>query len=329
MNSFSRTARAHANIALIKYWGKRHIPLNLPAVGSISLTLEALTTTTTVSFSPNLDGDSLFLNDIRANDKQGKRVFEFLDRIRGLANISHYAAVRSENNFPTGAGLASSASGFAALAVAAAGAARLDLPSTKLSELARLGSGSAARSIFGGFVEMHLGEEEDGSDAIATQIENKDYWPLELLILITSTEHKKIGSTEGMNRTAETSPFYQQWVDTGPKDMRAMKDAISSKDFSYLGELTEYSCLKMHALAMAANPGIIYWNPLTMRLIETVREMRAGGLEAYFTIDAGPQVKVICKPEDSEQLRAKLREIPGIKSILHTRLGGPAKLLDS
>jgi len=329
MNSFSRTARAHANIALIKYWGKRYIPLNLPAVGSISLTLEALTTTTTVAFRPDLAADSLFLNDIQANDKQSKRVFEFLDRIRDLANISHFATVHSENNFPTGAGLASSASGFAALAVAAAGAAKLDLSNSKLSELARLGSGSAARSIFGGFVEMHLGAKKDGSDAVATQIENKDYWPLELLILITSTEHKKIGSTEGMNRTAETSPYYQQWVDTGPKDMRAMKDAISRKDFSYLGELTEYSCLKMHALAMAANPGIIYWNPLTMRLIETVRELRAGGLEAYFTIDAGPQVKVICKPENSEQLRAKLREIPGIKSILHTRLGGPAKLLDS
>ena len=254
MTTFSRTARAHANIALIKYWGKRDIPLNLPAVGSISLTLEALATTTTVTFRSGLSTDSLQLNGIEANEKQRRRASEFLNRIRRLAEIDIHAENISSNNFPTGAGLASSASGFAALTVAAASAAGLDLSSAKLSELSRLGSGSAARSIYGGFVEMHLGSEADGSDSIATQIQTEDYWPLELLILITSDEHKKIGSTEGMNRTAETSPYYQQRVDTGPNDIAAMHKIIAAKDFTQLGELTEYSCLKMHALAMAANP---------------------------------------------------------------------------
>lgn len=329
MTTFSRTARAHANIALIKYWGKRNIPLNLPAVGSISLTLEALATTTTVTFRSGLSADSLELNGTSANEKQRRRASEFLNRIRNLAGIETYAEIISSNNFPTGAGLASSASGFAALTVAAAAAANLQLSPEKLSELSRLGSGSAARSVYGGFVEMHLGSAADGSDAVATQIQKENYWPLELLILITSSEHKKIGSTEGMNRTADTSPYYQQWVDTGPNDIAAMHEAIATKDFSRLGELTEYSCLKMHALAMAANPGIIYWNSLTMQLINKVRELRETGLESYFTIDAGPQVKVICQPKDSPQLRQELEKIPGIKSILHTKIGGPAKIIEN
>ncbi|MCB0292972.1 MAG: diphosphomevalonate decarboxylase, partial [Calditrichaeota bacterium] len=189
-----KTALAHANIALVKYWGKRDAALNLPAVGSISMTLEALSTHTSVDFRDDLPGDMLILNGRPAAVKQEQRVGAFLDLFRREAGITAAAEVVSENNFPTGAGLASSASGFAALALAAGAAAGLPLSPTRLSELARRGSGSAARSIYGGFVEMKAGERSDGTDAVAVQLQNAAYWPLAMLILITSEQEKELGS---------------------------------------------------------------------------------------------------------------------------------------
>ncbi|MCB0258937.1 MAG: diphosphomevalonate decarboxylase [Calditrichaeota bacterium] len=323
-----KTALAHANIALVKYWGKRDAALNLPAVGSISMTLEALSTHTSVDFRDDLPGDMLILNGRPAAVKQEQRVGAFLDLFRREAGITAAAEVVSENNFPTGAGLASSASGFAALALAAGAAAGLPLSPTRLSELARRGSGSAARSIYGGFVEMKAGERSDGTDAVAVQLQNAAYWPLAMLILITSEQEKELGSTEGMNRTAQTSPYYPAWIASSVSDLAAMREAIAGKDFQRLGEIAEFSCFKMHGLALSADPAILYWNDLSVTLIHEVRRLRRQGYGAYVTMDAGPQVKVICLPEDAPKLQQQLGQIEGIQRILPTAIGGDARLIN-
>lgn len=321
------TATANTNIALIKYWGKRNSDLNLPAVGSISVTLKELYTTTTIQFSPEFKFDSLFLNGQKADQKKIDRISRFLDMIREKSKIPHRAEVKSNNNFPTGAGLASSASGFAALTVAASKAAGLDLSEKELSILARRGSGSAARSIFGGFVEMNVGEKQDGSDSYATQLADENYWPLYLLIVITSEQEKQIGSTQGMNLTAETSPYYHNWVQSSEKDLTKMRKIIQERNFEKLGQLSEYSCLKMHGLAMSANPGIIYWNGTSVEVIHKIRELRQNNILVYFTIDAGPQVKVICEPNNLNIIKEELEKINGIKNIFVTSLGSGAKLI--
>lgn len=323
-----KTAIAHANIALVKYWGKRDIALNLPAVGSISMTLKALFTETSVEFREDLEQDLLILNGDKASETQARRAGQFLELFREEAGHQRKAKIVTRNNFPTGAGLASSASGFAALTLAASKAAQLTHSPARLSELARLGSGSAARSIFGGFVEMDHGKNSNGSDSVARPMHPADYWPLEMLILITSEAEKEIGSTAGMNLTAETSPYYKAWIDTAEADLKRMRQAIDDRNFTRLGEIAEYSCLKMHGLAMSADPGILYWNGLSMTLIQAVRKLRKNGIEAYFTIDAGPQIKVICPPGGAAKVRSHLENIDGIRSILTTGIGPAAYIVD-
>ena len=215
----------------------------------------------------------------------------------------------------------------AALTVAAAAAAGLDYNPRKLSELARIGSGSAAHSLFGGIVEMHLGEDEDGADSVAEPLYSEDYWPLELLILITSEAAKDIGSTDGMTLTAATSPYYSAWVNAQAHDLDAMRAALAARDFEKLGELSEFSCLKMHALAMSADPGILYWNEHTTALIHEVRALRKRGIAAYFTIDAGPQIKVICPPGGSAAVEAALKDAPGVRRVYRTGLGPDARIV--
>ena len=323
-----KTAVAHANIALVKYWGKRDAVRNLPAVGSISLTLQELFTRTSVEFRKDLSTDRLMLNGTPGEKGALQRVSQFLDLIRTAANIKLPAQISSENNFPTGAGLASSASGFAALALAASAAAGLRFSPRELSAYARQGSGSAARSIFGGFVEMHLGKTADGSSDVAEHICDAAFWPLEMLILITDSTAKKIGSTDGMNLTAETYPYYDRWVDTAPADIAAMRMAIANRDFQQLGEISEFSCLKMHGLAMSANPGLLYWNGHTVELIHEIRRLRHNGYPAYFTIDAGPQIKIICAPGSAQRIRAALSGFPGIEQIFSSTLGPDAYLTE-
>ncbi|MCB0273898.1 MAG: diphosphomevalonate decarboxylase [Calditrichaeota bacterium] len=320
------TAIAHSNIALIKYWGKRDEVLNLPAVGSISMALSALFTTTTVEFREELTGDELVLNGKNAPEKQLRRTTAFLDLFRTLAGNSTFARIVSENNFPTGAGLASSASGFAALTLAACAAANLDPTFTQMSEYARMGSGSAARSIFGGFVEMRHGRRADGMDAVAEPMYPQDYWPLEMLICVTEEGEKEIGSTAGMNLTRDTSAYYSAWIRTGEADLAAMREALSKKDFQLVGELAEYSCLKMHALAMSANPGILYWNGTSVEIMQAIRKLRKAGHPVYFTIDAGPQIKLLCPPGGSAAILEKIRDFPGIRQIIVTGVGPGAYL---
>jgi diphosphomevalonate decarboxylase len=322
----SASARAGANFALVKYWGKRDAALNLPDVGSISITLAALYTETEVTLDSTLDAD-LFRLDGRDDAPGGDRVAALMERFRSLAGSRLHARVESRNNFPTGAGLASSASGFAALVAAAAAAWQLDLGPAKRSELARIGSGSAARSIFGGFVEMARGQRADGSDAVAHVLADSWHWPLEVVIAVSERGRKSVGSTEGMQRTARTSPFYRPWVENQERDLAAARAAIEARDFEALAEISEASALTMHGLAMSARPGLLYFNGTTMECLHRVRALRAAGQAVFFTVDAGPQVKAICLPESADAVAAALAEVPGVTGILRSGLGPGAELL--
>ena len=270
------TARANANIALVKYWGKRDAALNLPAAGSLSLTLDALVTITQVTFDASLTDDSLELDGAPARPAELARVRELLELVRAEAGTRTRARVISRNEFPTASGLASSASGMAALALAASTAAGLALPPRELSILARRGSGSAARSLFGGFVRMHAGVAADGSDAFAEPLSSPLRDRVRMVIAIVGGGAAKThGSRDAMEHTAETSPLYRGWLDVVPRDLAAAEAALADADLAALGEIAEANALAMHASAIAARPAVIYWQPATLAALAEVRAKRS------------------------------------------------------
>jgi diphosphomevalonate decarboxylase len=316
------TAVAHPNVALIKYWGKRPGPGNLPATGSLSIVLGGLATTTTVTFDPSLRADVVSVNG--ADDAgTAARVSACLDELRSLAGNASRARVTSHNDFPTGAGLASSASGFAALVVAGAGALGLRLPEARLADLARRGSGSAPRSLQGGFALLR----NTGDGTTCEPVAGPDDWPLEVVVAVTTRGPKPVGSRDGMAQSELTSPYYPAWVATHPADLDAGLAAVRARDFGALAELAEHNCLKMHAVMMTTRPPLIYWSPGTLAALQAVRELRAGGLPVFYTIDAGPQVKAVCLPGAAGQVAAALAATPGVIDVLRSPLGGAARLV--
>ena len=320
------TARACANIALVKYWGKRDPVLNLPAAGSLSLTLDALVTETSAIFDPQLERDELVLDGEPA---PADRVTGFLDLVRDAARTSARARVITRNHFPTASGLASSASGFAALALAATRAAGLDLDVRELSILARRGSGSAARSIFGGFVRMQAGTRADGADAFASPIENPLADRVRMVIAIVGGGAPKMhGSRDAMDHTAATSPFYASWIAQVPKDLAAAEAALAAGDLAALGEITEANALAMHASAIAARPAVLYWQPATLAALAAVRGLRERATAAWATMDAGPHVKVLTSAEHASTVARALREVPGVTDTIISTSGGPAVVTD-
>lgn len=327
------TARACANIALVKYWGKRDAQLNLPAAGSLSLTLDALVTTTQVAFDAGLAGDELVLDGTPAKPAELARTSEFLDLVRAAAGITTRARVVSRNEFPTASGLASSASGYAALAVAAAGAAGLVMSPRQLSILARRGSGSAARSVFGGFVRMHAGQPEhgrdDGSNAFAEPIASPLTGRVRMVIAIVGGGvAKSHGSRDAMDHTAATSPLYRAWIELVPRDLAAAETALAAGDLEQLGTITEGNALAMHASAIAARPAVIYWQPATLAAFAEVRAQRAAGHAAWATMDAGPHVKVLTTAGDAAAVAAALRSVSGVTDVSIAAAGGPAAIID-
>jgi diphosphomevalonate decarboxylase len=318
-------ARAGANFALIKYWGKADARLNVPAVGSISITLEALWSETSVELDPTLAADEFSLND-RTRPEELNKVSVCLDLLRSRARVATRARITSRNNFPTGAGLASSASGFAALVMAGAAALGLELSPRERSIVARQGSGSAARSMFGGFVEMHAGTAANGLDSFAEPLLDASAWPLEVVIAVTATGEKEVGSSSGMTRSATSSPYYPAWVAGQPADLALARSAIEARDFAALADVAEHNCLKMHAAAIAAQPPLVYWNGATVECLHAVRKLRAGGVPVFFTIDAGPQVKAVCAPGARSKVEAALRDVPGVLELLTSPLGPGAEL---
>ena len=321
------TAIAQPNIALVKYWGKRDAALNLPAAGSLSITLDALHTRTRVCFDEALATDDTTLNGER-DDAQSHKISAFLDLFRARAGVTAPARVETGNDFPTGAGLASSASGFAALAVAADCALGLGLDARELSILARRGSGSAARSIFGGFVEMAAGTREDGEDAFATPLLDADAWPLEVVVAITSRKKKAVDSRAGMETSQRTSPYYRDWIATVPSDLADARQAVQARDFEKLARVSEASCLAMHAVMLATRPALIYWNGATLDCIQCIRALQAGGAGVFFTIDAGPQVKAVCLPDHTSRVADALRNVTGVEDVLVSGLGDGARVVE-
>lgn len=325
MTTKTATAKARSNIALVKYWGKADARLNVPAVGSISIALDALWSHTRVEFDDALAADSFTLDGVRRDDQQA-RISGCLDILRERAGSAARARVESSNNFPTGAGLASSASGFAALVAAADRALGLDLELREQSRIARRGSGSAARSLFGGFVEMHAGHAPDGSDSYAEPLLDAAHWPLKVVVAVTSMREKAVGSGAGMTRSARSSAYYPAWVESHPADMAVARRAIEARDFGALADVAELSCLKMHAAAMAAVPPLVYFSGTTVEGIELVRSLRHEGVPVFFTVDAGPQIKAVCEPGAVEQVRGALAALPGVLEVIVSGLGPGVEL---
>jgi diphosphomevalonate decarboxylase len=322
------TARACANIALIKYWGKRDAVLNLPAAGSLSLTLAALITETTVRFDDALAHDQLVLDGKLASTSESRRTSLWLDEVRRLAGIGSFASIESRNHFPTASGLASSASGFAALALAATKAAGIDVSHRELSILARRGSGSAARSIYSEFVRMHAGQSVDGNDAYAEPIASPLASSVRMIICIVGGgAAKSHGSRDAMDHTEATSPLYRAWIDCVPGDLARAEQALADGDLTSLGEVAEANALAMHACAIAARPAVLYWQPTTLALLHKVRELRAQGVVGWATMDAGPHVKVLTDAETAGSLAAVLRSTPGVSDVLISEAGAGASLV--
>ena len=324
MKSSSAAALAHPNIAFIKYWGNRDNQLRLPVNGSISMNLDGLFTRTTVSFQPSLPFDELIINGHEVVGKGLDRVSYILDLVREKAGIKMNAEVMSDNNFPAGAGIASSAAAFAALAIAASKAADLDLSEPELSVLARRGSGSASRSIPAGFVEWKMGETE--SDSYAFSIAPADHWNLADCVAIVSATHKKTGSTEG-HAIAGTSPLQKVRVADAPRRLEICRNAILNKDFEAFANIIEHDSDMMHSVMMTSNPPLMYWQSTTVDIFHEVREWRAGGLPVGYTVDAGANVHVICLGEHKSEVEKRLRGIPGVKDVLTAGVGGPAKVV--
>lgn len=298
-------ARAHANIALIKYWGKRDEKLALPMNSSLSLTLDCFYTETEVVFDKNIDGDVFYLNGDIQDKSSTNKISRFLDLFRDAAKINTSAEVKSVNYVPTAAGLASSASGFAALAAAANIASGLNLNKRDLSIYARQGSGSATRSIYGGFVEWQKGTSSDDSYAIPIDDAN---WDIGMIIVIVNSDKKEVSSREGMKRTVKTSPFYKGWVESIEEDLEGIKGAIKNRNLEHMGIIAERNALKMHGTMLGANPPFSYWEPGTIVAMEIVRKLRKEGVPCYFTMDAGPNVKIICRLSQSDIIKERLKQ---------------------
>jgi diphosphomevalonate decarboxylase len=310
------TAQARPNIALVKYWGKRDEELILPHTGSLSMTLSGVNATTTVEFSERED-DVAQIDGRRLDGDELARIVTVLDLVRERAGIALKARVVSKTDFPKAAGLASSAAGGAALAGAAAMAAGLKLEPKELSVLARRCSGSACRSVEGGFCEWLRGSAADGSDSYAVQVAPETHWPeLRMVVVVCADQAKEISSREAMRRSVETSPYYEGWTRCATEDLEAARAALLARDLPTLGAVAERNAWRMHACAMAADPPISYVRPSTLAVIEAVAALRAGGVPAFFTLDAGPNPVILCLASGAPRVEMRLGALPDVQRII-------------
>ncbi|CAI2594476.1 hypothetical protein AKUH3B111A_06900 [Apilactobacillus kunkeei] len=297
------TARAHTNIALVKYWGKENEELIIPANSSLSLTLDEFYTDTSVHFDESLSSDEVTLNGKVIEDE---KITKFMDIIRKKSNINAFARIESTNHVPTSAGLASSASAYAALAAAGSKAYGLNLSQKGLSRLARRGSGSATRSIFGGFAAWNKGTDDESSYGYS--IENPVKMDINMIAIILDNQPKKISSRKGMKISIETSPYYQSWIKQTTADFQIIEEAIKENDFTTLGKTAELNAMRMHSLTLSSDPSYLYINADSLKVINMVKELRETGVECYYTMDAGPNVKIICQSDKISAITDKLSD---------------------
>jgi diphosphomevalonate decarboxylase len=319
------TARAHPNIALVKYWGNRDESLRLPANGSISLSLDSLSVVCRVEFRAELDEDLVTINGQGADPSARERTTRHVDLIRARGALSLRAEVTSTANFPMGAGLASSAAAFAALTLAAATAAGLTLSPDELSRLARRGSGSACRSIFGGYVEW----PSQGGDAesYAHQLASPEHWRLVDLIAVVGEQHKATGSTSG-HALAATSPLQAARLADAARRLDLCRAAVLQRDFPALSAIVEQDSNLMHAVMLTSTPALQYWLPATLLVMEAVRRWRAEGLSVCYTVDAGPNVHCLCLPDAAPEVLRRLSAFPDVLRVLAAGPGPAAALVD-
>jgi diphosphomevalonate decarboxylase len=337
MQDRKATAIAHPNIAFIKYWGNRDDELRLPANPSLSMNLGELHTTTTVAFDAGLERDEVIIDGQPAEEAARGRVSTHLDLIRQLGGMPRPSPVASgaarrsatrvvsRSNFPPGVGIASSASAFAALTVAACAAAGLNLTEAELSALARRGSGSACRSVPGGYTEWMMGR--GNATSFAHSIAPASHWELRDLVVVVSREHKVVGSSRG-HGLAVSSPLHAARLLAVPAMLAACKRALLARDLEAMGVLIEEDTVMMHAVMMTSRPALYYWAPATIGVIQAVQSWRTAGLPVYFTIDAGPNVHLICEAGDAAQVESRARALPGVLDVLVSAPGGPARLVE-
>jgi diphosphomevalonate decarboxylase len=323
MTTKTSIAIAHPNIAFIKYWGDVDPSLHVPANGSISMNLGELFTQTSVSFDPSLQRDQFTLDGRQIQGADLERVSNFLNRVRKMAGISLYASVESYNNFPSGTGIASSASGFAALSLAASDAVGLDLDERTLSRLARTGSGSASRSIPPGFVEWQSGTNDQ--DSFSFTIAPAEHWDLVDCIAVVSQEEKPVSSSHG-HLLAGTSLLQSIRVDDAPRRLIICRKAILDLDFDSLAEVVELDSNLMHAVMLTSTPSLLYWEPATVTVVQAVQSWRKTGLPVCYTIDAGPNVHVLCSGSASRETVDRLQQLPGVMQVFIAHPGGPTIL---
>lgn len=319
------SAKANSNIAFVKYWGKRDTKLIIPTNPSISMTMEGLTTHTTIEFSSEYTENEVVLNGKGQSGKSLEKISTQVERIKKLANCALNYKLVSKNNFPTAAGMASSASGFAALSTAAAAALGLELDRKELSILSRRGSGSACRSVHGGYVEWLMGDSNDTS--YANQIADENHLDIRNIIAVVAAGEKKISSRVGMQTTIDTCPLYKARLEAVKQTYKDVREGILEKDFTKIGKAAELDMLIMHATMMTTVPSLLYWAPATVAVLHAVYDMREEGLEAYSTIDAGPNVHVLTLPKNEKEVTKRLESIAGVESLIHTKPGKGAELV--
>jgi len=322
------TATAHPSLAIVKYWGKEDSLDNTPAGPSLGIALDELSTVTTVYLTSAKTEDDEADKVLIDGKPQPERQFAgFFANFRKLVDEKKTGkftiTAHSSSNFPSSAGFASSASGFAALALACTGAAKLELPAKQLSALARTGSVSAARSTFGGFVRL------DSKAAYANQIHDETWWPkLRIIVVEIEGGAKKISSRAAMERTKMNSPFYQAWISDSKKNMGKSLAALEAKNLSALGPLIRQSYLRMFSTMLSSYPPIIYWKPASLAVIHLCEKLRSVGLNIWETMDAGPQVKILCLEESVPLLMKRLRKQFSNLPLRICKVGGPAYLND-
>jgi diphosphomevalonate decarboxylase len=321
----SALALAHPNIAFIKYWGNRDQDLRIPSTGSISMNLAGLFTRTQVTFDPGLSADELILGGERRQGAVLERVSAFLNIVRRMADIASFALVDSQNNFPTGTGIASSASAFAALSLAASQAAGLSLDDRQLSRLARRGSGSACRSVPAGFVEWYAGQDDQSS--YAASIAPPEHWDLVDCVAIVSQQHKATGSEQG-HTLADTSPLQAARVQDAPRRLEQCRQAIRKRDFEALADAVELDSNLMHAVMMTSHPRLLYWLPASLMVMQTVQAWRIAGLPTCYTVDAGPNVHVLAPASAADEVEQRLRQLPGVFKVFTAHPGQGAHLVE-
>jgi diphosphomevalonate decarboxylase len=327
------TALATPNIALVKYWGKRDEKLILPMNSSISITMgEEFTTKTSIMFTDRIDEDIFYINGERQDlsNKDVKERFDIINIMRNMAGTEDRVIVVSENSFPTAAGLASSASGIAAMVFAANSALGLNLDAKSMSVIARQGSGSSCRSLAGGFVKWEKGLNDDGTDSHIRQIATPEHWPeLVDIVAIVSSSRKKVSSRAGMKQTMETSALYNVRPEYAENSCVELERATASKDFEKLGMITMRESNNLHAVMLDTYPPIFYLNDISKEIIYAIDELNrnSGRIIAAYTFDAGPNAQIITLDKHKAEVEKVLSGISGIEKLYATKPGSGPRLL--